>query len=729
MKKEELRKLRRIYATPKMMQMAAENQKQMRYESVWHGSALEKKTVFDIMVRCQTRGKYLMVCVFLPEKLEKGIREPAYEIYCNPEGSEYITRIMYEGKEHKWSGAMIENIGRLQSAIENKRWYKGAEKRIWQNPEGMETIRNYLKTEEKGIWGLLEWQKKVRKENIREKEERQQRPWDEEMKLVPAILPSFRTWMAKEGPNEHFIFYEYNKSGVKEGYCSHCRKMVPVQRAKHNMEGICSRCGIKATYKSSGKIKTLGTQDYKGQCLQKIRGGVVARTFSGNQWYKECDYRNPYIHLREEERILIMDDGTVKRYYYGLYKNKKLRFIQDKNYRTTSGTYYEKLSVKIYKKNLKALKKTVLRNSAIDLWDDLPIGIARYLAVEKENPAIEKLARVGMFRLAGRLMKMGYDRLLLDQEATELAKILRIDNARLKRLKLMDGDEFHLRWLQQEKRADTIWPDEMIKDFGNSKFNPGSAFGFLRVPNRYVKIWNYLKKQSAICGKTLAEVKGTWQDYINMAGQAKMDTENEMIWKPRDLASAHHEMVMFLQCGEIEKETEKLREKWPEVEKVLPGIQKFEYTGRKFSIVAPKGIIDIVREGRALQHCVHTCDFYFDRIQRNETYLFFLRRNEHKDIPWYTLEVEPNGNIRQKRTTGDNQNKDFDEAVKFLRKWQKVFVSRMSDEERKLGELADHARMQEYAQLREDGNRVWHGKLAGQLLADVLEQDFMAAMV
>ena len=37
-------------------------------------------------------------------------------------------------------------------------------------------------------------------------------------------------------------------------------------------------------------------------------------------------------------------------------------------------------------------------------------------------------------------------------------------------------------------------------------------------------------------------------------------------------------------------------------------------------------------------------------------------------------------------------------------------------------------RIENYKNLRENGNKVWHGKLAGQLLADVLEADFMEAM-
>ena len=227
----------------------------------------------------------------------------------------------------------------------------------------------------------------------------------------------------------------------------------------------------------------------------------------------------------------------------------------------------------------------------------------------------------------------------------------------------------------------------------------------------------------------LEEILITWRDYLNMAEKNRMDTKNDMIFRPKDVYASHQRLVMIARNKENEKEAQKLEKKWPKVNSILPKLKKFEYADEKYAILAPENILDIIREGNTLQHCVHTCDFYFDRIQRNESYLFFLRRAGAEDIPWYTLEVEPSGNIRQKRTTGDNQGKDLEEAKEFLRKWQKEFQKRMTQKEKRLGEKADQARIREYAKLRKDGNKVWHGRLAGQLLADVLEQDFMAAGV
>lgn len=730
MRKETLRGLKRINATPKMVQMAKSNEKRMVYKSDSGWSDSIKNTEFDIFVRVQTRREYLMICLFFPKKIAEGELTPTYEIYCNKERNEYITRYLEAGEEKGWRTAMVDNLDMVRYYWPDywrKREYPGIEKRIWQNPEGKKTIQRFLKTKETGLDGLAEWQRKVKDKKIREKEEREKAPWDADMKLVPKIMPSFEKWMQTNAAKAYYIIYEYRRKEPDMGWCSGCQRFVPVVKPRHNKKGKCI-CGRDITFKAAGRIQTLSTGWYRGQCIQKINGGIVVRKFEQYQFYRDTDYTKPKSIMNETERTLILDDGTVKRYYYGYYKNKEVRYILDKNYRPTFGTYYSNYDTKLYKRNLKKLKKTVLKNSTVDLWDILPMSVTRYLAIERANPIIEKLVRIGMFRLAEDLMKpIGNRKNLLREDASELTKILKIDKARLKRLKEINGGVYHLMWYQYEKMVDKIWPDEMIKDFGEGQFATGS-FRYLPVPiNSYVKIWNYLRRQQVMSGKSLRRLNETWQDYLNMAEKAKMDVKNERIWKPKDLTAAHNEVILILQQGEMEKEAEKLEKKWPKVNGNLPKLKKFEYTDGKFAIVAPENILDIVKEGRILQHCVHTCDFYFDRIQRDETYLFFLRRAGHEDIPWYTLEVEAGGNIRQKRTTGDNQNKDFEEAVPFLKKWQKVFVKRMTKEEKKAGEKADQARMREYEKLRKDGNRVWHGKLAGQLLADVLEADFMAA--
>lgn len=728
MRKDELRKLRALPATPEMMTKGkAETEIE---EKSWYTSKKAKKRkvpLYDILLRVQNLNGYVKIALFLPADMKKGIKTPRYEIFLNVKGNEYITRELDEkGQEKRWLTAMVCNLPDLGY------WGSyGREKKIYLNNDGRLTL-NRLKLScagEKQYTGferLRKWQQEQKDADTKRREAAEQAPWDADMKLVPKLLKGFEEWMRREVASKYYMIYEYDTKGQKTGYCTRCKKYVPIKNPKHGNETKCMSCKVKAIFKAHSRLQTLSTGGYDGEIIQKISGGIVIRAFEQIQWYRGREYTNPHISTKEFERILIFDNGTVKRYAWDSYKQKYCRWILDKGYYAGKTWYGEKR--KLYKKNFAVMKKhSILRKSAIDLWDKLPIPTSSYLAVEAGNPAIEMLARIGMFRLAKDIIKERYDEDLIKQDETEIAKLLKIDNSRLKRLKEMDGNIYSLRWMQYEKLANTIWPDEMIKDFGEAMFET-SVFGFL-APHQlsFVKCHNYLKKQAALTGESLAQTKITWEDYINMADKLKMDTKCDQIARPKDIKYAHDEVILLNNRKGMEKTAKEIEKKWPKVNKQLPKLQKYEYTYGDYMIVAPKSVLDIVIEGNILRHCVHTCDYYFSRIQTDESYLFFLRKSKSPDMPWYTLEVEPSGNIRQKRTTGDNKNEDFKLAVPFLKKWQRHFKKQLTEEEKKLGEKANELRKENYRNLRKNGNKVWHGRLAGKLLADVLEADFMEA--
>jgi DNA-directed RNA polymerase subunit RPC12/RpoP len=731
MQKNELRKLRALTATNEMMEKGKRYREEVETDYWTNKKRIIMIPEYDYLCRVQNLSVYIKIALFLPEKMRKDIKTPRYEIFLNVKGNEWITRILDDaGQEEKWTTAMVFNLEGINRWHDTD-WNRA---RVYINRYAIATLNTLeLEKNEKktGIERLAEWQQCQRNEKIRMQEEREQKQWDADMKLVPELTDAMKEWMRRNVPDT-YIFYEYDRKGAKTGYCSKCRKYVPIKNPKHDSSTICPSCRTKAVFKARKKIQTTATEGY--YCIiQPFKGGIVIRRVHERQAYRNRPYEEPETWIGENERILMFDNGIVRVYCWKMYKNKKLRWIQEQRggtYRNNYGTYYWSYTEKLYRRNLPQLRKyTMLKYSALDLWEQLPCSVAFYLEAEKGNPAIEKLARIGMFTLAEDILKEGYDRFLLDQEATELARMLKLDKERLRRLKEMEGNIYSLRWMQYEKEANTIWPDEMIKDFGEAEFDL-SAFNFLNPETKYsfVKCYNYLKKQTKMARERIDQTLITWRDYINMAEQEKMNTALDQIAIPKDLKAAHDELIIIRETRGLEKQAEKLEKKWPKVNNQLPKLKKFEFTLGEYQIKAPESILDIVKEGTILKHCVHTCDYYFDRIQRDESYLFFLRHSKQPDMPWYTLEVEPSGNIRQKRTTGDNQNKDFDEAIIFLKKWQQYFKKQLTKEEKKQGEKANQLRLKEYEKLRKDGNKVWHGKLAGKLLADVLEEDFMEAL-
>lgn len=725
MQKKELRQLRALPATKEMMQKG-KNYKEITRVVGWKR---REETVivpeYELLLRVQNLKGYIKVAIFLPGDMRKDIRTPRYEIFLNPKGNEYITRELdKEGNEIRWLTSMAYNLDAIP-------W----KPRCFISRDGMNTLKRLeLKNDHcyEGFARLQAWQREQKDEDTKRREQREQEPWDQDMKLIPRLPKGFSEWMRKDACREFYIFYEY---GTNEGLCSRCKKTVLISEPRHNEETTCPACKAKAVFKASKKQKCVRTRTYEAEIIQKIQGGIVIRTFEQHQSFRSGNYENPEIYLNEERRTLIWEDGSRKSYYYGLYKNKYPRWILDlfgnEKYIPEMRTYWWNDRIKVYKRNLAVLKKnSLLKYSAMDLWPELPTSVSNYIEIERAMPVIEKLAKIGMFRLATEIMKAKcWDRdELIEREETELAKILKIDKPRLKRLKAMDGGGYLLRWMQMEKNSDTVWSDEMLREFGENEIDPESLMFATVIEKSYTRIYSYLKKQAGIMGEDLEQARVTWRDYMNMAAKLKMNISEEQIAKPKDLKKAHDELVLLREQEGIERQAAGLEKKWPKVNGQLPKLKKFEFRDSSYCVVAPEKVADIVAEGVILRHCVHTCDYYFSRIQNDESYLFFLRKTSDPKMPWYTLEVEPSGNIRQKRTVGDKQNEDFKKALPFLQKWQRFFKKQLSKEEVALGEKADKLRKENYKKLREDGNRVWHGPLAGKLLADVLEADFMEAM-
>lgn len=713
MRKDELRKLRALNVTPGML------------------TAAKKQEKHDIFVRAQCLGGILKIAFFKPSWIKRGIKTPRCETFINQVGSEWLSRVLdVKGKEEAWSRAMVFNLPCL-----NLSWWSSFD--IWITADAFGALRRldrakkYKKSE--CLDALWHWQLKIREENIQEAEKREQKPWDEEMKLIPKIPEKLSEWMHRKCNDEFWLIYEYKK-GQKMAYCSRCHQTVEVKGLKNGAHKKCPACGAECKCNPAGRLmQRQYTGWYHGRVIQKIKGGIVERKFTQRESYRGKNYKNPAVVLEEDERIIIPETGKPRRYVWSLYKNKYRRWCLDKGWIPENfKTYGMDHAAKNYPPTLKeAGKSPIMQKSSYSLWpkECRVLTLAEYLVVEQGNPAVEKLAKIGMFEMASEMIRMHYDKDLLSESETELAKMLKIDGQRLKRLRMRpESGITALMWMQREKKQNTIWPDDMISDFDKNKLQPKILNYLPHKAMTEIQVWNYLKKQSAIIGEDMGQAFTTWNDYLNMAESMKMDVRNSRILRPKNVRIAHDELVILKNTNGMEKEAKGIEKKFPKVNGNLPKLAKFEFKDKKYCIIAPKAVLDIVREGRILQHCVHTCEYYFSRISTDESYLFFLRRMDHPDMPWYTLEVEPSGNIRQKRTTGDRQNKDFDDAVDFLKKWQQHFKKQLTKEEKKLGIKADELRKKNYRELREQAKKVWHGPLAGQLLADVLEADFMEAL-
>lgn len=726
--KKELEKLRALNATPAMINALQEAGRE-KDEYSWKGTRHRDR--YHLAARCQNLNGILKVSICTREDIQTKQYTPKWDIFINYLGDEYITRERQQDGSYKWRTAYIYNL-------ENGcYWYpKYYDEYIYMNPEGTRQIKYLLKTKKGGYKGIEEWQTGCKRRQADAKIKKLTDKWDEAMKPIKDPPKGFDEWWkhnAFDGKN--YIFYA--GAGAKEGYCTSCLKKVELGiKPRHHLQGTCPKCRRKINYISRAKKKDPMRTGVKGACcIQRYKDGFVQREFHVERIdvKDKISVNKSEFMVSESKRILIQEYGCVV-YVYADYKRRGFRWTKSDSQRFH--WYYDDKAM--YSRNI----GSVMRNS----HTAYPIArkngyigknIAYFLAMEKEYPVIEMAYKAGLYVLGADMIKNKWqlEDALPKKSKNTLAGKLGIDNARMQRLKSMGGNLTALQWLQYEKEKDVILRNCDIITLQLAEITPELMVASKIAEHLSIeKICNYLEKQhkSRKGGKRPATYKTLWmdwEDYVDMMDDMQMDCSNELLLKPKDLEAAHNELVARISMMESKKEIEKTEKKFPQAQKIMKSLElkKYEYKNGKYCIVAPTQIADIYEEGLTLKHCIHTCDIYFQRIEIQETYLLFLRKAEAPDRPWYTIEIEPGGNIRQKKSTLNEAYKDLDDAIPFLKEWQQFVKKKMSKKDKELAQKSDQARREGYENLRKERKIIWHGRMQGTLLADALEDDFMAA--
>lgn len=717
MRKKELLASRILTATPKMMKLAESDQPVRKAEGYWSGRRFYVTYQYGLYMRCQILGGLLKVAFFFTEHMRAGGRMPAYELYVDKEAGRFLT---YDRMTGRWLTAKLDMLPWPYSVCRSGK--------KWISRQGDRLVRDYLGVGHGGYKGLLEYQLKVRADDLKQRHKRETGPWDLDMEQTPDLPKDWAGWVEKVGITENYIFYRYDRKGVKTGYCTFCEKEVEVRKPRHNKAGHCLRCGHEVIYKALGKAGTvIATGDEYMYLMQRCEDGFMVREFKGYRRYRKEDYRNPECSSWEIRRAIYGHDAEpLHAYYWGNYKHAETRWIETGFCHTN---WYGDGRGKVYGKTIPSLGKKELRRTGFveALQDIQKMDPERYLAVLQEVPQLEQMAKAHLPALVEECMGSchSFKEAFKNPESCSLLKLLGIDSQQLKRLRENRGRRSYLKWLQYEKAVGRTLPDEAVMWFCREDILP-EKLRFIADRMSMVQIHHYMRRQMRETGMSSREMLTTWSDYLSMACRLKMDTGDAIIYRARKLRQRHDELVEL--CGQKERAVRagEILGKYPHIEDTFREIKTvYEYSGKDYAVAVPSRIEEIMEEGERLHHCVGSSDRYWDRIERRESYVLFLRRASNPDEPYYTLEVEPDGTVRQKRTMYDRQKDDIRDAEKFLREWQKVVARRITDRELELAEKSRILRNQEFLQLQEDRVVISMGDLRGQLLADVLMADLM----
>lgn len=191
----------------------------------------------------------------------------------------------------------------------------------------------------------------------------------------------------------------------------------------------------------------------------------------------------------------------------------------------------------------------------------------------------------------------------------------------------------------------------------------GKSMQLLRGRLTVMRCLRYLERQKS--GIT------TLLDYWNMASRAGLDLRDEHVQLPKSLKREHDRLV---EAERIARNEEEKRRKQAEIEKRRPAFEKtvapleaWAWEDAGICIRPVHTEEELIDEGSTLCHCVGT---YGATVARGDSCIFFIRRADAPDKPWYTLQVSLN-TLTEIQNHGMRNCQPTKEVQEFVGRWLK----------------------------------------------------------
>lgn len=294
-----------------------------------------------------------------------------------------------------------------------------------------------------------------------------------------------------------------------------------------------------------------------------------------------------------------------------------------------------------------------------------------YLTAILEKPIVESLLKVGLEQLIPDVVsnnivirpreKTLWQKLVLSKENFQFLleeKLGADDMKKLQEINSMDSAvdrKAFYKWQEQFFSADAYHLNLIHEKTGLH----------LKEMIEYIESTYYTQ------GCDCVDAVQLWNDYISMFHEYfDRGPKGEELY-PDSLKKAHDVLAMqnnkwLLQQNSVGRSFREINEKW----------QKLEYESGDFLIVLPKNSREVVLEGQALHHCVGT---YVKDIVNGNCLILFIRRKGKEEKPFFTMEYDLQGSIRQIKGMSNHTISDLsgidlklkETLERFLMKWGK----------------------------------------------------------
>ncbi len=574
---------------------------------------------------------------------------------------------------------------------------------------------------------------------------------------------------------QNFMFFETIKPGERQCYCTACRKTFEAgihtlhrtynrewavaDSARHKEEILCPICGARVTAINEKLQRRLNNPIIN---ISVARAFFIVKDFN-EVWVRcmfvERDFSSNGRNIRDYQSEMNVyrftpQGATYWRKYWsccfgwndGLCRESKYR----EPFKWDSGRAHYEFD---YSMSYTApLEDSFLKYSAYEKF--LKYGRLRYWCWYCDYPQIEMLVKLGHTETVDRMIHTDSEMpRLLDLSAKKPWEFFKLTKPEYDKWCKIPSSErmvaFRLYKALKLNNGDFDACRQLYK-FTYNRYQEAIKLacrirGYGRTVSEAIKYFEKISRNSAgMChccvGITVREVANMWIDYVNMGDNGKGNFNPF----PADLKSAHDNLIEAYRIKQYKKSAatlrreqaalvKKLARKYPKANEHCRALaEKYEYDNGTYAFVTPRSMTDVLIDGEILNQCTGRPDAggenwrYFERINNKETYIGFVRKSDSKDVPWFTIEFEPGGTVRQKRAYGDDQPADTTPLVSaFLVEWQDAIVPRLTKKDRRDAQAAKAERLVQFEELRRTGKTINYGKLAGTPLIDAFEKDLM----
>lgn len=526
---------------------------------------------------------------------------------------------------------------------------------------------------------------------------------EELQKLASDLTDEELKWANEELFTPYIFFRTHGQE--RECFCTSCRKHFDagikrtmtqkdysVIENKHNEKCICPECGRTCTLKNIGRSKDACnlTEWQRAVYVQVLnKNAVLLKCYYIHKSYNKKNYiteagrflKSPNAQL---SCVYLLQPGNVQKarldgwnnYYFPLSWHLKSTtrepFVAMMGNDTSYSTY-----------GIKKLSKTFLKYSPYEeiIQEFYFFPLVTFLCRSAELPALEVLTKLGyIYIVKSLLFGDKYNKRLINWSATKIHEIFKLSKADYNVLRdskfkgyavieVLKTYQIFSRYKIGGMTAAVHWVNDLLVD----TYYINKIKKHFDVVHNLTHLENYINKQKEIprkgsyCHSNFGQTLSYYCDYLNMAKYCNYDLKNQVVVFPKKLEKAHDTATENYNLIKQAEQAAAIKEKAKGYKKITKkNKDKYEYVGKKYSIVVPEGPDDIIHEGSVMHHCVGG---YAERHFTGKLTILFLRKNTALGESYYTIEMNDK-KLQQIQGYGNKHPISEDkEAEAFFNEW------------------------------------------------------------